>query len=50
MRAPRTLFAYVAKEVALSTALGLLSITIVLVRRNLLRFLDEWIAAGLVAS
>jgi lipopolysaccharide export system permease protein len=46
MRSHRTLSRYVLREVSLTFLLGLAAIGIVLVSRNLLRFLDEVIAAG----
>jgi lipopolysaccharide export system permease protein len=46
MRAPRTLVSYVVREVLLYTLLGLGSITVILVTRNLVRALDEVAAAG----
>ncbi|MGE4608555.1 MAG: LptF/LptG family permease [Myxococcota bacterium] len=46
MRSPRTLSRYVIKEVLGYTALGLVSITIVMVTQNLFRFLDEMISAS----
>lgn len=46
MRAPRTLVSYIVREVLLYTALGLASITVVLVTRNLVRALDELAAVG----
>jgi len=48
MRAPRTLVSYILREVLLYTILGLASITVVLVTRNLVRALDELAAAGFV--
>jgi len=50
MRPARTLSAYILREVLLYTALGLLAIGMVLISRNLLRSLDEVLAAGATAS
>ncbi len=50
MRVPRTLSLYLVREVLLYTLLGLAAITIVLVTRNLLRFLDDLIGVGLSAG
>ena len=46
MRLARTLSGYLLRETLLHTALGLVAISVVLVSRNLLRFLDELIAVG----
>lgn len=46
MRASRTLARFLVREVAAYTLLGLVAIALVLVTRNLLRFLDELIAVG----
>lgn len=46
MRAPRTLVSYLVREVMGYTLLGLAAITVVLVTRNLIRALDELVAAG----
>ncbi len=46
MRPPRTLSRYVIREVLGYTALGLATITIIMVTQNLFRFLDEMISAG----
>ncbi len=50
MRPAHTLSSYVAREVALYTALGLAAITLVLVGRNLLRQLGGLVAAGASAA
>jgi LPS export ABC transporter permease LptF len=50
MRLPRTLSIYVLREVLLYTLLGLVTITALLVSRNLLRHLDTLIASGSSAS
>ena len=47
MRAPRTLVAYLLREVVLYTLLGLAAIIVVLVTQNLIRALDDLVAAGL---
>lgn len=50
MRAPRTLVSYVVREVLLYTVLGLATITVILVTRNLVRALDQLAAAGFLLS
>jgi lipopolysaccharide export system permease protein len=50
MRLPRTLSAYVLREVLLYSLLGVVAITTVLVSRNLLRHLDELISSGSSAA
>jgi len=50
MRLARTLSVYVLREVLLYTALALVVVGMVLISRNLLRNLDEVIAAGASAS
>jgi lipopolysaccharide export system permease protein len=50
MRLPRTLSVYALGEVLLYTLLGLLTLTMLLVSRNLLRHLDELIRAGAPAG
>jgi lipopolysaccharide export system permease protein len=46
MRAPRTLWAYIAREVAVYTLLGVVAITTVLVANHLLRRISDLIGAG----
>jgi LPS export ABC transporter permease LptF len=46
MRAPRTLTAYLLREVAIYTLIGLAAIIVVLVTRNLVRTLGELVDAG----
>jgi len=46
MVAPRLLWRYILREVLLHTLLGLFAITLLLVVQNLLRFLEDLIAAG----
>jgi lipopolysaccharide export system permease protein len=50
MRLPRTLAAYILREVLLYSLLGLVAITAILVSRNLLRHLDLLIASGASAE
>jgi LPS export ABC transporter permease LptF len=50
MRAPRTIVAYLLREVAIYTALGLTAILVVLVTRNLVRTIGELVNAGFSAS
>jgi lipopolysaccharide export system permease protein len=50
MRLPRTLATYILREVLLYSLLGLVTITLILVSRNLLRHLDELIASGASAA
>ncbi|HEY5656760.1 MAG TPA: hypothetical protein VIY27_03135 [Myxococcota bacterium] len=47
MRAARTLSVYVTREVIPYTLAGLAGITMILVTRNPVRVLDEWIGAGI---
>jgi LPS export ABC transporter permease LptF len=46
MRAPRTLTAYLVREVAIYTLIGLAAIIVVLVTRNLVRTLSDLVDAG----
>jgi len=46
MRPPRTLSRYVIREVLGYTALGLATITVIMVTQNLFRFLEDMISAG----
>ena len=47
MRAPRTIAAYLLREVVIYTLLGLASIIVVLVTRNLIRTLEDLVNEGL---
>jgi lipopolysaccharide export system permease protein len=49
-RLPRKLSVYILREVVEYTLLGLMAITVILLSRNLLRLLDELIAAGLSSA
>jgi LPS export ABC transporter permease LptF len=46
MRAPRTLYLYILREVLQYTLIGLAAISVVLVTRNLVRMLDWLVGAG----
>jgi len=50
MRAPRTLVTYIVREVLLYTLLGLVTIILVLVTRNLIRALEDLVDAGFTAA
>jgi lipopolysaccharide export system permease protein len=50
MRWPRTLSLYVTREVVTYTSIGLAAITILLVARNLVRWLDELVGAGALGA
>ena len=50
MRLPRTMAAYLLREVTLYSLLGLFAITTLLVSRNALRHLDELVSAGATAD
>lgn len=50
MRAPRTLVGYLVREVLLYTLLGLVTIILVLVTRNLIRALEDLVDAGFSAA
>jgi LPS export ABC transporter permease LptF len=50
MRAPRTIAAYLLREVVIYTLLGLAAIIVVLVTRNLIRTLEDLVNAGFNVS